>query len=289
MFVKPERSGTIVGPVRTAICEECGLKRLDVILPATHDTASAIVAAPFEPEAVGSSRAYISSGTWSLFGIEIRQPILTEQARLAGFTNEGGAADAYCFHTNIMGLWLLQECRRSWARRGVAYGYEDLVSAAARVPALDVAIDVDEPAFLHPSDMLAAIQDHLSRRRQRAVIAPAEVTRLIMEGLALRYRRALETAERLTGTRVTAIHVIGGGAQNKLLCQLTADACQRPVRAGPVEATAMGNVLLQAMGTGAVGSLAQARAIAYASTAIEVYEPHADDHYWANLAVRLQL
>ncbi len=273
MLVKPEKSGTILGPVRPAVLDECGLKHLDVILPATHDTACAIVAAPFEPEPEGFSRAYISSGTWSLFGIEIHQPILTEHARLAGFTNERGADETYCFHTNIMGMWLLQECRRTWARRGLAYGYEDLVSAAALLPALDVAIDVDAPAFLHPHDMLAAIGDHLTRGGQRVVTDPAEVTRLIVEGLALRYRRALDMAERLTGTRVRAIHVLGGGAQNRLLCQLTADACQRPVWAGPVEATAMGNVLVQAMGVGAVGSLAQARAIARASTMIERYEP----------------
>jgi len=287
MLVRPEKSGTILGPVRPTILEECGLQRLEVVLPATHDTACAIVAAPFEPEPAGSSRAYISSGTWSLFGVEIHRPILGEPARRAGFTNERGVAGTYCFHTNIMGMWLLQECRRAWARRGRAYGYEDLVAAAARLAPLDVAIDVDAPAFLHPSDMLATIQDQLARGGQRVVAEPAEVTRLIMEGLALRYRTALHMAERLTGTHVTTIHVIGGGAQNKLLCQLTANACQRPVWAGPVEATAMGNVLLQAMGAGAVGSLAQARAIAHASTAIEVYEPHASDH-WARLAARLQ-
>jgi rhamnulokinase len=273
MLLPPTSPGTVLGHLRPAVRQETGLSAAQVILPATHDTACAVTAVPALPESSETSHAYISSGTWSLFGLELDHPILSEHAHQAGFTNEGGVARTYRFLTNIMGLWLVQECRRAWARRGSEWSYDELTERAARELSPGVVIDVDDPAFLHPEDMPSAIAHHLESSGQAPATQPAALARAILEGLALAYRVALEQAERLAGTRVATIHIVGGGARNRLLCQLTADACRRPVMAGPVEATAMGNVLVQAMGVGQVGSLAEAHAIARASADLVVYEP----------------
>jgi rhamnulokinase len=279
MLLDPTPPGTCLGEVRPAVREECGLGAVPVILPATHDTACAVVAVPAAPHPAGEGHAYISSGTWSLLGLELRHPILSEEARLARFTNEGGAGGTYCFLTNIMGLWLVQECRRVWARLGMSWSYEELTARAAAVPSPGVVLDVDDPAFLHPADMPAAINGQLARTGQRTVQDPVELVRAIFEGLALKYRVALERAEQLSGTRVRVIHVVGGGARNELLCQLTADACGRSVAAGPAEATALGNVLVQAMRRGEVRSLAEAHAIARSSAAVRVHEPHGSSEW----------
>jgi rhamnulokinase len=286
MLLDPTPPGTSLGEVRPAVREECGLGAVPVILPATHDTACAVVAVPTEPRPAGESHAYISSGTWSLLGLELGHPILSEEARLAGFTNEGGAAGTYCFLTNIMGLWLVQECRRVWARSGMSWNYEELTARAAAVPSPGVVLDVDDPAFLHPADMPATINGQLARTGQKTMHDPVELVRAIFEGLALKYRVALDHAEQLSGVRVRVIHVVGGGARNELLCQLTADACGRPVAAGPAEATALGNVLVQAMGRGKVRSLAEAHAIARSSAEVRVHEPHGSSH-WDELHARL--
>jgi rhamnulokinase len=273
MLLEPTPPGTSLGEVRPAVREECGLGAVPVILPATHDTACAVVAVPAAPRPAGEGHAYISSGTWSLLGLELRHPILSEEARLAGFTHEGGAGGTYCFLTNIMGLWLVQECRRVWARLGMSWSYEELTARAAAVTSPGVVLDVDDPAFLHPADMPAAINGQLTRTGQKTMHDPVELVRAIFEGLALKYRVALERAEQLSGSRVRVIHVVGGGARNELLCQLTADACGRSVAAGPAEATALGNVLVQAMGCGEVRSLAEAHAIARSSARLRVHEP----------------
>jgi rhamnulokinase len=188
--------------------------------------------------------------------------------------------------TNIMGLWLVQECRRVWARSGMSWSYEELTARAAAVPSPGVVLDVDDPAFLHPADMPAAINGQLARTGQKTMQDPVELVRAIFEGLALKYRVALERAEQLSGTRVRVIHVVGGGARNELLCQLTADACGRSVAAGPAEATALGNVLVQAMGRGEVRSLAEAHAIARSSAAVRVHEPRISSQ-WDELHARL--
>ncbi len=282
----PSRPGTTLGPLRAAVRAECGLGAVPVILPATHDTACAVVAVPTVSRTAGY--AYISSGTWSLLGLELDHPILTEEARLAGFTNEGGVGGTYRFLTNIMGLWLVQECRRAWAGAGHDRGYEELTAGAAAAPSPGVVIDVDDPAFLHPDDMPAAIAGHLRRTGQdpRVVDSPIRLVRAVLEGLALAYRTALERAERLAGVRVVTIHVVGGGARNAVLCQLTADACHRPVLAGPVEATALGNVLAQALGAGEIRDLTEAHGVAHRSTHAVLYEPRdADD--WDERAARL--
>ena len=297
MLLSPSPPGTTLGPLRKAVRAACGLGAVPVILPATHDTASAVAAVPVAPVSTTGDgndhdhdgHAYISSGTWSLLGLELDHPILGEEARLAGFTNEGGVGGTYRFLTNIMGLWLVQECRRAWARAGHDRDYAELTAGAAAAPSPGVVIDVDDPAFLHPDDMPAAIAGHLRRARQDpgAVSDPIRLVRAILEGLALAYRAALERAERLAGVGVGMIHVVGGGARNAVLCQLTADACHRPVLAGPVEATALGNVLTQALGAGEIRDLAEAHDVARRSTHAALYEPR-DACDWDEQAARLQ-
>lgn len=288
VLLPPANPGTILGALRREVRDECGMHAARVIIPATHDTASAVVAVPAGPRETGGVHAYISSGTWSLLGLELDQPVLTDEARLAGFTHESGVGGTYRFLTNIMGLWLLQECRRSWRRSGDAWSYQELVERAAARPSPGIVIDVDDLAFLHPDDMEAAIVDHLRKTEQPAPRDPASLTRAILEGLALAYRRGIEQAERITGTRVETVHVVGGGARNGLLCQLTADATRRPVVAGPVEATALGNVLVQAMGFGMVEDVAEARELARASTDLLTYQPR-DVDGWDERAARLEV
>jgi len=286
ILLPPRQPGTTLGPLRPAVRAECGLGAIPVILPATHDTASAVAAVPLGTSSSdrpgqeeGQGRAYISSGTWSLLGLELDHPVLGEEARLGGFTNEGGVGGTYRFLTNIMGLWLVQECRRSWARAGRDRGYDELTAAAAAAPSPGVVIDADGPTFLHPDDMPVAIANHLRRTGQAPEVAgdPITLVRALLEGLALAYRTALERAERLAGVRVDTIHVVGGGARNGLLCQLTADACRRPVLAGPTEATALGNVLAQALGAGELRNLAEIHAVVARSASPMEYAPRDAD------------
>ncbi|MGH2344470.1 MAG: FGGY-family carbohydrate kinase, partial [Chloroflexota bacterium] len=223
----------------------------------------------------GQNHVYISSGTWSLLGVELDQPVLTDEAHLAGFTNERGVGGTFRFLTNIMGLWLVQECRRSWVRGGLNRGYAELTARAANMPSPEIVLDVDDPAFLHPDDMPAAIAAQLRRVGAPTIDDPVTLLRVILEGLALKYREAASTVERLTGKAVRTIHIVGGGSRNTLLCQLTADACGRPVLAGPAEATAIGNVLVQAMAQGVVRDIQEARSIIRSSFMLVEHEPTA--------------
>ena len=247
--------GTVLGPLRPQIVRQTGLSPIPVVAPATHDTGSAVAAVP----ARGESWAFISSGTWSLMGTETREPILTEKALAANFTNEGGVAGTTRLLKNIMGMWLLQECRRTWEADGVAYDYEKLMHLADAAPAFASAIDPDDESFLLPARMPDAIADFCRRTGQPVPTTPGSIVRTALESLALRYRWVLGRLEELTGRRMDAIHIVGGGSRNTLLCQWTADACGRPVIAGPIEATAIGNVLVQMIGLGVVGDLSQAR------------------------------
>lgn len=285
MLLDPVPAGTRLGTLRRAVQDGCDLGAVPLYLPATHDTGSAVVAVPAAGDAGG--HAYISCGTWSLLGLELDHPIAGRDARRAGFTNEGGVAGTFRFLTNISGLWLLQECRRAWARHGVSWDYGDLSSRAAAVPSPDVVFDVDDPGFLHPQDMPSAINEALGRTGQGPIAHAPDLARAILENLALKYRVQLARAERLAGTRVSAIHMLGGGARNDLLCQLTADACDRAVVAGPAEATALGNVLVQAMGAGQIGGLRQAHEVARASAALRTYEPRPLP-WWDDAAGRLE-
>lgn len=261
--------GTILGPLRVRICAETGLSPVPVILPATHDTAAAVAAVP----AQGSSWAFISSGTWSLMGAELDQPLINEDVRAANFTNEGGVGGTIRFLKNIAGLWLVQECRRCWERAGSNFSYDELVALAQTAPPFVSLVDPDDGSFMLPQNMPAALADFCRRTAQPAPSEPGAVVRCALESLALRYRWVLEKLEALTGRKLDLIHVVGGGSQNALLCQLTADACNRPVLAGPVEATAIGNLLVQAIGLKLVGSLAEGREVVRRSFELKHYEP----------------
>jgi rhamnulokinase len=261
--------GTALGPLRASVAAETGLNAAPVIAPASHDTASAIAAVP----ASGDSWAYISSGTWSLMGVELAAPLVNEAALEANFTNEGGVGGTTRFLKNIMGLWLVQECRRAWDRAGTKYSYDELTRLAQEAPPFAFLVDPDDSSFILPANMPAALADYCRRRGKPAPERPGDCVRCALEGLALAYRWVLEKLEALTGRRREVIHVVGGGSQNALLCQFTADACNRPVLAGPVEATAIGNVLVQALGVGALGSLAEARAVVRQSFEVHTYTP----------------
>jgi rhamnulokinase len=269
--------GTVLGPLRPALVQETGINAASVIAPASHDTASAIVAVP----ASASSWAYISSGTWSLMGVELKQPLVSEAALAANFTNEGGVGGTIRFLKNIMGLWLVQECRRAWERAGAAYSYDELMRQAEAATPFASLVNPDDPSFILPANMPAALADFCRKSGQPAPESVGGTVRCALESLALCYRWVLERLETLTGQRAEVIHIVGGGSQNALLNQFTADACNRPVLAGPVEATAIGNVLVQALGVGVLGSLADAREVVRRSFEVRTFTPRQPDAWQA--------
>ena len=280
LFAPTVSPGTELGAVLPEVAEEIGAGS-PVFAVASHDTASAVVAVPAD----GRDFAYISSGTWSLVGVETREPVVTREAMEANFTNEGGFGGTTRFLKNVVGLWILQECRRQWAREGHEYSYEELARIAEGVPSGPL-VDPDHPAFLTPGDMTARIRRFCEETGQRPPEEPAAFARCIFESLALKYGHAIEQAQRLTGRSVGSINVVGGGSRNALLCQLTADASGLPVVAGPVEATAMGNVMVQAFAQGRVGSLEEIRAVVRDSFESTTYEPGGDDREWSGLRER---
>jgi rhamnulokinase len=269
--------GTRLGPLLPSVADAAGLEGVPVYATGCHDTASAVAAVPAE----GGRWCYISSGTWSLMGAELHEPIINAQALAQNLTNEIGAAGTVRFLKNIAGLWLLQECRRAWALEGREYSYDDLVRLASEARPFAALIHPD--AFLDPGGMPRKIAEHCRALGQAAPATPGEFTRTILESLALRYRQVLESLESLAGGRFEVIHIVGGGSRNALLNQLAADATARTVVAGPSEATAIGNVLIQALGAGELPSLGEARALVRRSFTLETYEPQAapqwDDAY----------
>lgn len=271
--------GALLGHVR----EDVGLHgAVPVWTVGSHDTASAVVAVP----AVGDDFAYISCGTWSLVGLELDQPVLTESSRAANFTNEAGVDGTVRYLRNVMGLWVLQESIRTWNEAGLPADLPDLLAAAARVPALTTVVDLDGPTFLPPGDMPARIADEAARTGQTPPQSQAETVRCILDSLALAYRRAVRQASALADRDVSVVHVVGGGVRNELLCQLTADATGLPVVAGPVEGAALGNVLVQARAAGVLsGGLAELRAVGARGLELRRYEPWATggptDGQWA--------
>lgn len=262
--------GTVLGPLRTALASETGLNPVPVIAPATHDTGSAVAAVPASGD---KPWAYISSGTWSLMGVEIPGPLINDKAQQYNFTNEGGVSGTTRLLKNIMGLWLVQECRRAWERAGKTYSYEELAGLAEAATPFVSIVNPDDAGFILPANMPAALADFCRRTNQPEPVEPGPVIRCALESLALRYRWVLERLEELIGKRIEAVHVVGGGCQNTLLCQLTADACNRPVLAGPVEATAIGNVLVQAIGLGLLKSLSDVREVVRQSFEVTTYSP----------------
>jgi rhamnulokinase len=272
--------GTVLGP----LLPEVDLGTASVIATASHDTASAVVAVPFEPDRAG---AYISSGTWSLVGLELSAPVIEPAALAANLTNEAGAEGTFRLLRNVMGLWLLQECRRAWSRTGREWLYDDLVAAAESAPAFGPLIDPDDERFLRPGDMPGAIADACRESGQEIITDTGRVVRCVLESLALRYRWTLDRLQAVTGRVIDAVHVVGGGARNRLLCQMTADATGLPVVAGPVEATAAGNLLVQALALGLVGSLGEARELVRRSFPPEGYEPRCHER-WEEAWARFQ-
>ena len=279
LFAPIVSPGTELGPVLPEVAEEIGAGP-PVFTVASHDTASAVVAVP----AKSDDFAYISSGTWSLVGVETGSPVVTQEAIEANFTNEGGFAGTTRFLKNVMGLWILQECRRQWAREGHEYSYEELARIAEGAPSGPL-VDPDHPAFLAPGDMTARIRRFCEETGQAPPERPAEFARCVFESLALKYGHAIEQAQNLTGQRIETVNVVGGGSQNALLCQLTADAARLPVVAGPVEATAMGNVMVQAFAQKRVGSPEEIRAVVRDSFEASTYEP-GDAEEWSGLRER---
>ena len=276
--------GTHLGSLRGTVAQFTGLGKLPVIAPATHDTASAVAAVPTQRTGT-ADWAYISSGTWSLIGVEVADAVLTPQALAYNVTNEGGVDGTYRLLKNVMGLWLVQELRRSFERAGRPRDYADLTRLAAEATPFGPLVDPDDAAFLSPADMVAAVQEFCRRTGQRPPESDGAFVRCALESLALKYRQVLGQLEELTGVPIGTIHVVGGGCRNALLNQLTADACGRPVVAGPVEATALGNVLIQARAAGEVGTLAEIREIVRSSSELTTFEP-TDSNAWTAAAER---
>ncbi len=264
---------TKLGNLRPAVAARVGLSdKTPVIAPATHDTAAAIAAVPFE---AGENSAYLSSGTWSLMGVELDQPLLSERAFALGFTNEGGVAGTIRFLKNIAGLWLVQECRRSFERAGQTIDYATMTAMAAEVNDGPF-VEPDDARFAAPLDMPTTIREVCRENGQSEPQSPGELVRCCLDSLALKYRWTFERLEELRGP-LDALRIVGGGTQNELLSQLTADCISKPVICGPVEATAAGNVLIQAMASGQVRDLAQIRAIVRASFPTVTFEPRAGE------------
>jgi rhamnulokinase len=269
IFPEIVEPGSVIGELLPHVAEETGLARLPVIAAGGHDTALAVAAVP----ASGPGFAYISSGTWSLLGTELPEPCIDARSLAANFTNEGGVGGTTRFLKNLCGLWIVQEARREWGRGGTLDAYSDLTDLARAAPAWRSLIDVDDPIFARPGGMQARVQDYCRRTGQPVPETKGEVVRCALDSLALKYRLVLEQTEGLVGRRLAPLHIVGGGARNDLLCQLAADATGRQVIAGPVEATAAGNVLMQAIAMGLVGSLHELRQVVRGSFEIASYEP----------------
>ena len=275
IFPEVVQPGTVLGTVLPEIAEETGCGRVPVIAPACHDTGSAVAAVPAETQHF----AWISSGTWSIMGAEASDPIVNAQSLKYNFTNEGGVNGTWRFSKNIMGLWLVQECRRAWARAGEELSYTEITRLAAEAEPFRSIIDIDATDFFQPGDMPARIQKYCKRTQQPVPESKGAIVRCVLEGLALKYRWVLDRLEEMLGYRLEPIHIIGGGTQNRLLNQLTADATNRSVVTGPIEATAIGNVLMQAVALGHLKSLDEARAVVRHSFKPETYEPQPSDRW----------
>ena len=288
IFMPTIEPGTNLGPVQDWVGRATGLSGVPVIVPPTHDTASAIVAVPatdFSP--VRPDWCYISSGTWSLMGCELPRPIINETVAALNFTNERGVMGSTRLLKNICGLWIFQQIRASMIRRGNAITWPQMVELAEAAPAHSLLLDPDSPDFTAPLDMVWAIEQYAVRTGQSVPASDGVVYRAALEGLALRYRHCLGSLESILRNRIETIHIVGGGAMNTLLCQMTADACDRIVIAGPVEATAIGNLLIQMCGLGLLQSVDEARAMVRASFSPVIYHPQRPER-WVDAAKRFE-
>jgi rhamnulokinase len=260
--------GTDLGELRPALQKELGVGPLRVLAPATHDTASAVAGTPLEP-----GWAYVSSGTWSLVGVELPSPLVNDDVARANFTNEGGAGGTIRFLRNVMGLWILDSCRHEWEERGLSADIEPLLEAAAAIERPPGLVFPDHPRFFNPTSMTAELQEALAETGQRVPDDPARLARVVLDSLAFRYASIVRTIEALTGEAVPGLHVVGGGCQNDYLSQATADASGRPVLAGPAEATATGNLLVQAVASGRLASIAEGRRLVARAVRPRRFEP----------------
>jgi rhamnulokinase len=261
--------GTLLGSLRPDVARETCASGVNVVAVASHDTQSAIAAVPADTD----DTIYLNSGTWSVMGIEVEQPVINNESLNCNLTNEGGYGGKFCLLNNIVGLWILQECRRHWAENGHPYSYDDLTHLAESAPSHLALIDPADPRFLPPGDMVGRIQAFCRATGQPVPEAHAEIVRCILESLALEYRRVADQISNLLGRSLSFIHIIGGGSRNTLLNQFTANATGRKVIAGPVEATAIGNILVQAIAAGQIHSLPEGRLMVRRSFNGSEFEP----------------
>jgi sugar (pentulose or hexulose) kinase len=277
MEIMPEivMPGTVVGELTEDIAQELGCPRIPVIAIGSHDTASAVLGVPGS----GDNWAYLSSGTWSLMGVELPAAVVDDKTFQYEFTNEGGVESTIRLLKNIMGLWLVQECKRQWEREGDDLSYGQMTQMAAAAEPFFGHVNCDSSDFLAPGDMPARINKHLTETGQKATRDKGQMIRLVLESLALKYRSVLAALEDATGRSIEVLHAVGGGIKNELLCQFTADAVGKTVVAGPIEATASGNVLMQAKATGTIASLEQARQIVRDSFELKEYAPRDVDRW----------
>mgnify|MGYP000654585455 CR=1 FL=1 len=271
MFLDPIQPGELVGPLTQQVCEEIDVPPIMAVAVGTHDTESAIAAVP--TFAGNGPFAYLVCGTWSLLGTERQQPLLTPEAMALDFSNEGGVGDTYQLLKNIMGLWILQECKREWEEQGNEITYSELVAAAQQARAFRSLIYPDDARFYSPNGMIKKIKSFCTETGQPVPESEGEVTRCILESLSFRYRHALEQMESLIGYRFEGLHMVGGGIQNELLSQFAANALGRPVWAGPIEASAIGNMLMQLVALGQFNNLQEARMLVARSFPLATYTP----------------
>ena len=280
IFPKIVPPGTTLGTLLPGLAKQVGLGNVSVVAPPSHDTASAVAGVP-TLNTGHLNWAYLSSGTWSLMGVETNKASLSARTQELNLTNEGGLDGTYRLLKNIMGLWLVQQCKRAFDSAGAVYDYSSLAKMAAKAPALRSLVDPDDTRFLNPPDMPKALQAFCRETGQPIPKTEGELIRCAYESLALKYRQVLGWLEELTGNRIETIHIVGGGSQSTLLNQFTADACQRPVITGPVEATAMGNLLVQVRSDGELSSLTEIREVVRNSAQVLTYEP-ASAEPWEN-------
>lgn len=288
MFQTIIQPGTDLGTLRSEVARDTGLADARVVVPGTHDTASAVMAVPTASSPSDQPDwCYISSGTWSLMGVEVPSPILTDTCREMNFTNEGGVGDTIRVLKNISGLWLIQECRRTWQQAGNDLDWGQMVSLAADAPALTALINPHDARFVAPDSMPASIAEFCQQTGQNVPQSEGQIVRCALESLALCYRQVLAMLEELTGGQIATIHIVGGGTQNELLCQMAANACGRHVVAGPIEATAIGNIMMQAVAHGDVASITQARDVIRNSFPVKEYSPQNVDA-WSEAFARFE-
>jgi rhamnulokinase len=282
LLLDPVKPGTVIGKILPDIADRTGISpETPVIAPAIHDTGAAVAAVPVTDE--GDDWAYLSSGTWSLLGAELQEPCITDKSMAGDFTNEGGVNGTIRFLKNIIGLWVVQECRRTWEKDGEKLDYAGLTAEAEASEAFVSIIDLGDPRLMAPENMPETIQAICRETHQPVPETRGAIIRCALESLAMTYRKTLRTLDDTLGRKTTRLHIIGGGTQNKLLNQMTADACGIPVVCGPIEATALGNIGIQAMGAGAIESLAAMRKAVAASVELDRYEAR-NTETWDRLA-----